>query len=46
MGLDGGLLCLPCLMPSPTPMPSRYASLEGGKEVEPSDSSLSSSLED
>ncbi len=46
MGRDGGLLRLPRLTPSPTPMPSRYASLDGGKEVEPSDSSLSSSLED
>ncbi len=46
MGRDGGLLRLPRFIPSPTPMPSRYASLDGGKEVEPSDSPLSSSLED
>lgn len=47
MGRDGGLLRLPRLTPSPTPMPSRYAgSLDGGMDVEPSDSSLSSSLED
>lgn len=46
MGREGGLLRLPLLTPSATPIPSRYASLDGGKEVEPSDSSLSSSLED
>lgn len=46
MGREGGLLRLPRFTPSTTPMPSRYASLDGGKEVEPSDSSLSSSLED
>ena len=46
MGRGWGLLRFPRLTPSPTPMPSRYASLDGGKEDEPSDSPLSSSLED
>ena len=46
MGRGAGLFRFPRLTPSPTPMPSRYASLDSGKEVEPSDSSLSSSLED
>lgn len=46
MGREGSLLRLPRLTPSTSPIPSRYANLDGGKEVEPSDSSLSSSLED
>lgn len=46
MGREGGLLRLPRFASSATPMPSLYASLDGGKEVEPSDSSLSSSVED
>lgn len=46
MGREGGLLRFPRFTPSTTPIPSQYASLDGGKEAEPSDSSLSSSLED
>lgn len=46
MGRDGGLLRLPRLPASSTPMPSRLATFDGGKKAELSDSSLSSSLED
>lgn len=45
MGRVGGLPRPARLTLSLTPMPSRYASLDG-KEVKPSDSPLSSSLED
>lgn len=46
VGRAAGLLWLPCFNLSRTPMPSRLPGFRGGREAEPSDSSLSSSLED
>lgn len=46
VGRPWGLLRFAGPASSPTPIPSLYESLDCGKEVEPSDSSLSSSLED
>lgn len=46
VGRAGGVFRDPFFNPSPTPMPSRLPSFDGGRNADPSDSSLSSSLED
>lgn len=46
VGLNVGLPRRPRITPSPMPTPSRWPNLDGGKDVELSEASLSPSLED